>query len=76
MSFYAKMIEECNLSSDESSRCSKHKSWCEEVSTEVQLSLENYSYDKEETHKFQTCQKHRFSNNHALAWQKNKEVRK
>ena len=76
MSFCAKMIEECNLSSDQRSRRSKHKSWCKEVSTEVRLSLENYSYDKEEINKFQTCQKHRFSNNHALVWQKNKEARK
>ena len=75
MSFCTKLIEEGSLSTDKEVDF-PNPSPIAKKSQLLWLSLESDSHGKEEMNVFQTRTEHKFSNNHALIWERNKKARK
>lgn len=70
-----KKIVECSLSSDKEVDLPKPSPGAKK-SQLLWLSLGSDSHGKEEMNMFQTCTEHKFSNNHALIWHRDKKARK
>lgn len=75
MSFCTKLIEECSLSTDKEADLPNPSPGAKKPQL-LWLSLESDSHAKEEMNMFQTHTEHKFSNNHALIWERNKKARK
>ena len=75
MSVCTKLIVECSLSSDKEADLPNPSPGAKK-SQLLWLLLESDSHGKEEMNMFQTCTENKFSNNHALIWQRDKKARK